>query len=277
MRPPIQPPRAPSRTASCVALGTLAFAAAATVRLSGARDSFRRSTAHIARMSTGTQVAGGAGVVVEGGAPATAAVIFMHGLGDTAVGWSAVFPLQGLPHIRAVLPTAAQMPVSLNMGMRMPSWFDLHGLDASSQEDAAGIASAIERVEVAVAEQVAAGIPEERVVLAGFSQGGALALSAGLRTSRNIAGIAGLSAWLPLRASYPDALATGAKRRPVFLGHGDGDMVVRYQFGRESGRKLEEMGFRVRFETYGGMGHSGCDKEFKDLKAFLESVLPKTE
>ena len=174
------------------------------------------------------------------------------------------------PDYKVVLPTAETLPVTLNMGMQMPAWFDIYGLDAGAQVDEAGILKAAARLEALVAMED----PSTKIVLGGFSQGGAVALTAGLRCKApNVCAVVGTSTWLPLGDSYPGALADGALKRPVSLHHGDADEVVRTSWGVASKDRLEELGFKVDFATYPGMAHSACPEEFDAISSFLKSSL----
>ena len=174
------------------------------------------------------------------------------------------------PDYKVVLPTAETLPVTLNMGMQMPAWFDIYGLDAGAQVDEAGILKAAARLEALVAMED----PSTKIVVGGFSQGGAVALTAGLRCkAKNIAAVVGTSTWLPLGHSYPSKLADGALKRPVSLHHGDADEVVRTSWGVASKERLEELGFSVSFATYPGMAHSACPEEFDAISSFLKSSL----
>lgn len=252
----------------CAIVGALTLVAGGTWR------AHRR----VARMATGPSVTthrtllSGDGVVVEASSgSASAAVIFMHGLGDSGDGWAPAFPLDGLPHVRFILPSASSIPVTLNGGFVMPSWFNIYGLDASSRDDVAGIDAACARVDAIIA---ATGLPSERIVLAGFSQGGAVALTAALRSQKRFAGVVAMSTWLPRRADYPDAYGPHAKTTPVFVAHGTDDNVVPFSFGNASVYLMREHGVNVKLHSYRGMAHSACPKELADLATFLKSVLP---
>ena len=212
---------------------------------------------------------------IQNGAAPAVTVFWLHGLGDTADGWAGAFvPGGGVtlpsPDYKVVLPTAETLPVTLNMGMQMPAWFDIYGLDAGAQVDEAGILKASKRLEALVAMED----PSTKIVLGGFSQGGAVALTAGLRcSSSNVAAVVGTSTWLPLGDSYPSKLADGALKRPVSLHHGDADEVVRTSWGVASKERLEELGCSVSFDTYAGMAHSACPEEFDAISSFLKSSL----
>jgi len=208
---------------------------------------------------------------IQSGSDAPAVTVFwLHGLGDTADGWAGAFMPGGgiaLPSddYKVVLPTAETLPITLNGGMQMPAWFDIVGLDRGSQEDEAGMLKAAARLEALVALED----PSTQVVLGGFSQGGAVALTAGLRCKSPIAAVVGTSTWLPLGDSYPAALAETALERPVALHHGEADEVVRTSWGVASKERLAALGCRVSFDTYPGMAHSACPEEFEAISSFL--------
>lgn len=216
----------------------------------------------------------GTGVTVPSHRAATAAIIFLHGLGDTGAGWAPAFPLRDLLHVRTILPTANVMPVSLNAGMPMPSWFDLHGLDADAKEDETGLLSAVARVDSIVDAVISDGIPASRIVVAGFSQGGAVALTSGLRTSRKLAGVIALSCWLPLRQKALLNVSETAKSAPVFMGHGVMDNIVPFSFGQMSAGLLKNAGIDLEFSSYPDLSHSSSAAELNDVAKFAAKVLP---
>lgn len=168
---------------------------------------------------------GGSGVSIPARLQPTATMIFLHGLGDTGNGWAPAFPLPDVHHVQTILPSADEQPVSMNMGYRMPSWFDIRGLDEDAPDDEMGILNSVQRVDRIVDEQVRNGIPDHRIIVAGFSQGGAVALTYGLHTERKLAGIVGLSTWLPLISKYPTQLSAASKDLEIFMGHGTADQV----------------------------------------------------
>ncbi|KAJ9510573.1 hypothetical protein QJQ45_027440 [Haematococcus lacustris] len=180
------------------------------------------------------------------GAP-TATVFFLHGLGDTGEGWSDMGP--------------------------EPGWYDIPSLnEITSKEDTEGLLESKRYVEQLINAEVAAGIPSQRIVVCGFSQGGAIALLM-LRSNLKLAGIVGLSTYLPM-SKVPGILSDTNKDTPILMCHGDSDQVVAYQFGRESHSVLTKLGADTDFATFSGMGHSACPAEFKVIKEFLAKRLP---
>lgn len=194
------------------------------------------------------------GMVVEGapmpkGDDHTATVIWAHGLGDTGFGWSPVAQSFGMPWVKFIFPTAPVEPVTLNMGMAMNSWFDIFGLSADADEDTTGILSSAAYLKGLVDKEIAAGIPASRIVLAGFSQGGAIALTAGMAMDKPVAGVIAASTWLP-RITMSSA-ADGMGGTPLLQCHGTSDKVVLYDWGKMSFEKLSgEMGVKGEFKSY---------------------------
>ena len=144
-------------------------------------------------------------------------VIFLHGLGDTGHGWAEAFARIRSAHIKYICPHAPVMPVTLNMNMAMPSWFDIIGLSPDSLEDETGIKQAAENVKPLIDHEVKNGIPSNRIILGGFSQGGALSLYTALTTQQKLAGVTTLSYWLPLLALFPQGPTSGVNREISIL------------------------------------------------------------
>ncbi|EPQ29610.1 uncharacterized protein PFL1_02829 [Pseudozyma flocculosa PF-1] len=225
------------------------------------------------------------------GAKPTATLFILHGLGDSSAGWSDVAQMlsqrPSLAHVRFVLPNAPIQPVTLNMGMPMPSWFDILSLDdISGKEDEAGLlksADAIKKLINAEEEGTASGldgtkIASHRIVVGGFSQGGAISLLAGLTHPSPVAGVVALSTWLPLRAKIASLRHQASSNLRVFQGHGDVDPVVRYEYGTRTHDFLKNdlaiPDKNLSFKTYPGMPHSACPQEIRDIAEFLEEVIP---
>ncbi|KAH8418720.1 hypothetical protein KR222_002806 [Zaprionus bogoriensis] len=204
-------------------------------------------------------------VIIEATAKQTATLIFMHGLGDTGHGWSSALAAIRPPFMKVICPTAPTQPVSLNSGFHMPSWFDLVSLDIGGDEDEVGIRSARDNIHGMIRKEVSAGIPANRIVLGGFSQGGALALYSTLTFDQSLAGVVALSCWLPLHKQFPAAKAS-SDEVPIFQAHGDYDPVVPYKYGQLSASILKGFMKNVTFKTYSGLSHSSSDEEMKDVK-----------
>jgi phospholipase/carboxylesterase len=208
-------------------------------------------------------------------APATAAVIWLHGLGADGHDFESLLPelrLPVRPAIRFVFPHAPVRRVTLNGGYPMRAWYDIVGLDRSAPQDAAGIRESAAEVQALVAREAERGVPPSRVVLAGFSQGGAIVLHEGLRHPTRLGGIVALSTYLPLSETleaeaHPANLAT-----PILMAHGTLDPTVPFALGDGSRRLLVGRGHDVRFRTY-PMGHSVCLEEIQEIRAFLLETL----
>ncbi|KIY97237.1 lysophospholipase II [Monoraphidium neglectum] len=205
----------------------------------------------------------------------TATVFMLHGLGDSGDGWAAVGDewAPGNPQVKFVFPHAPLRPISINKGMRMPGWYDISSLeDIDQKEDEAGLVESKRYIESLIAAEEREGVPSDRIVVAGFSQGGAVALLM-LRSEKKLAGIVGLSTYLPLR-NEPGILSAANAKTPVLQCHGDADMVVNYGFGVNTHNKLKELGADAELNTYRGMGHSAVPSELAAVSAFLKQVLP---
>ncbi|XP_045638651.1 acyl-protein thioesterase 2 isoform X1 [Ursus americanus] len=219
---------------------------------------------------------------VSGAERETAAVIFLHGLGDTGHSWADALSTIRLPHVKYICPHAPRIPVTLNMKMVMPSWFDLMGLSPDAPEDEAGIKKAAENIKALIEHEMKNGIPANRIVLGGFSQGGALSLYTALTCPHPLAGIVALSCWLPLHRAFPQVLsgpqaANGsAKDLAILQCHGELDPMVPVRFGALTAEKLRSVvtPARVQFKTYPGVMHSSCPQEMAAVKEFLEKLLP---
>lgn len=203
----------------------------------------------------------------------TSTVIFLHGLGDTGNGWAAAMSEIKPPHTKVILPTAPTIPVTINAGAKMPSWFDLHGLNPNTPEDETGLNASTEKIHSLIDKEVASGIPSNRIVLGGFSQGGGLALYAGLRCTKSLGGIVALSCWLPMFRNFPDPNLKCSPDVPIFMCHGDCDPVVPYKWGQASHKVLRNFMNNCEFHTYLGLMHSSNQTELNDIKSFLDRIL----
>ncbi|KAH6885340.1 Phospholipase/carboxylesterase/thioesterase [Thelonectria olida] len=224
-------------------------------------------------------------LVVPAAKQHTATVIFAHGLGDTGHGWASAVEnwrrRQRLDEVKFILPHAPRIPITVNGGMRMPGWFDVFALGGDvntlvRQEDGDGIKLSQQYFHDLIQQEIDSGIPADRIVVGGFSQGGAMSLLSGLTFKTKLAGIIGLSAWLVLSQSFNTLVSpTDANRQtPVMMYHGDQDPVVPTNRGKLSADKLTELGYDVTWKTYPGMGHSACIEELDDVEAFLRQRLP---
>jgi phospholipase/carboxylesterase len=217
-----------------------------------------------------------AAVTLEPPGKASASVIWLHGLGADGHDFVPLVPELRLVEplaIRFIFPHATVRAVTINGGHRMRAWYDITGFGPESGEDAAGIRESSRIVDGYVERELAAGIASRRIVLAGFSQGGAVALHAGLRQALPLAGVLALSTYLPLRGSLQ--AETTATASPILMCHGTQDGVVSVQRGRESRDLLQQAGHRVEWREY-PMQHSLCGPEIDDIASWLRLQLGAT-
>ena len=204
-------------------------------------------------------------------------VIWLHGLGADGNDFASIVPqldLRGCPPIRFIFPHAPSMPVTINGGYVMPAWYDILGANLVDRQDAAGIQKSEKAIVALIEQEVARGIPYERIVLAGFSQGCAMALHTGLRLPHRLAGIMALSGYLPLASQFAAERHTANAKTPVFMAHGTQDPVVILKRGEDSRDALKALGHPVQWHTY-PMPHSVHPQEIADIAAFLKQVLGK--
>jgi phospholipase/carboxylesterase len=204
-----------------------------------------------------------------------AAVIWMHGLGADGYDFVDVPPVLRLPEslsVRFVFPHAPMQPVTINGGMVMRAWYDIRPDAGARREDEPGLRQSQRQVEALIAREKARGVPAARIVLAGFSQGGAMALQTGLRHPERLAGIMALSCYLPL-ADLVAAEASAANRDvPIFLAHGTHDPLIPLTRARRALESLTGLGYAVEWHEY-PMPHSVCDAEIRDIGAWLARIL----
>ncbi|MCK9512193.1 MAG: alpha/beta hydrolase [Pigmentiphaga sp.] len=202
-------------------------------------------------------------------------VVWLHGLGADGHDFAPIVPeldLAGLPDVRFVFPHAPVQPVTINGGMAMRSWYDILGLDLPQREDAAGIRASQAMVEALIARERERGVASHQLVLAGFSQGCAMTLHTGLRHAEPLAGLMGLSGYLPLADTLLDERAPANLATPIFLAHGTQDPVVALARAEASRDRLASAGHPVEWHTY-PMPHSVHPREVQDIAAFLRRVL----
>jgi phospholipase/carboxylesterase len=215
-------------------------------------------------------------VEVEPGTAADAAVVLMHGLGADGHDFESLVPelrLPASPAVRWVFPHAPVRPVTINGGYRMRAWYDIVAIDRAAAEDEHGIRRSADAIGELVRRERERGIPAERIVLAGFSQGGAMALHTALRWPERLGGVVALSCYLPLAAHLAAEAHPSNAAVPVFAAHGTMDPIVPSALGESSRDLLRSRGYDVEWREY-PMPHSVCAAEIEDLRAFLLRALP---
>lgn len=214
-------------------------------------------------------------VEIEPEKPARAAVIWLHGLGADGHDFEPVVPELRLPEamaVRFVFPHAPRRPVTINGGFVMPAWYDIYNLDREAREDEAGIRESARQLGLLIERERVRGIDGQRIVIAGFSQGGAVALHEGLRHREPLAGVMALSCYLPLVERVLEECSQGNRRTPIFMAHGTQDPTLPIDYGTAAMSFLKEHGYPVRWHTY-PMGHALCPGEIVDIRCWLLDVL----
>ncbi|KAF2839949.1 Phospholipase/carboxylesterase [Patellaria atrata CBS 101060] len=211
----------------------------------------------------------------------TATVIVAHGLGDSGIGWiwlAENWRRRGkFEQVKFIFPNAPSIPITLNGGMSMPGWYDILSLgDINRREDEVGILKSREYFHSLISQETSNGIPSERIVVGGFSQGGAMSLISGLTCPQKLGGIFGLSSYLLLQGKMREMVPEDNpnKETPIFMGHGDQDEVVQYRWGKLTADTLKDWGWNVDFKTYPGLPHSADPDEIDDLENYLNERIP---
>ena len=198
-------------------------------------------------------------------------VIWLHGLGADGNDFAPIVPQlvdPAWPALRFVFPHAAVRPVTINGGMPMRAWYDIAAADLVMRQDEAGIRASVAEVEALIAREHERGVSSEHILLAGFSQGGAIALAAGLRHAQTLAGIIALSTYVPMLSTLAAERHAANAATPIFWGHGSADPVVPMPRGSESRDLLLALGYTVDWHTY-PMAHAVCPEEIADLRSWL--------
>jgi len=210
-------------------------------------------------------------IVRDPACPADACIIWLHGLGADGSDFVPIIEQLNLPagmSLRFIFPNAPLRPITINQGYRMPGWYDIYGMDIVSREDVAGIEQSSRALDALIAQQIEQGIAAHRILLAGFSQGGAVALHCGLKQADiQLGGIIALSTYLPGCTPFRAGHAL-----PVFFGHGRDDTVVALRFGKQSSQRLEHAGYHPEWHEY-AMQHSVCMEEIDDIRHWLCACL----
>lgn len=203
------------------------------------------------------------------------AIIWMHGLGADGNDFVPIvseLDLDGLPGIRFIFPHANTMPVTISNGYVMRSWYDITGLELGRREDENGLRASQKEIEAFIEREKARGIPASRIILAGFSQGCAMAIQTGLRHAEPLAGLLCLSGYVPLSANVATERNDASKSTPIFMAHGRYDNVVPFNRAEASRDLLVSLGYQLEWHEY-TMQHTLCLEEVQHISAWLKKVL----
>lgn len=210
--------------------------------------------------------------------PVTAAVIWLHGLGDSGHGFAPIVPELRLPAghgIRFLFPHAPERPVTINNGFVMRAWYDLKTMDLQNRADEEGVRQSAAQVQVLIDKVIASGVPADKILLAGFSQGGVIALHLLPRLPYKIAGVMALSTYMGMPDKLKAEMTGHNKTTPVLVAHGTMDDVVPLSAGKAAFDSLKYAGFQVSWSDY-RMAHSVCAQEVADLSRFIQQRLLQT-
>lgn len=200
-------------------------------------------------------------------------VIWLHGLGSDGHDFEPFVAQLNLPHTRFILPHAPYRAVSANNGYEMRAWYDVFGFARNSPQDETGIRATQMQINALIAHEIASGVPANRIVLVGFSQGGAIALHTGLRYPETLAGVMALSTYLPLRPFLAAEKTIANQKMPIFMAHGTHDNIIALEIAQLSKQALEDENYTVEWHEY-EMAHSVNPQEMADIRAFLLKTLP---
>ncbi|MEM5499421.1 dienelactone hydrolase family protein [Paraglaciecola mesophila] len=212
-------------------------------------------------------------VEVNPSQPHSAVVIWLHGLGDSGNGFAPIVPELKIPDalpIRFVFPHAPVRPITVNNNMEMRAWYDIASLDFNHRADRVGVEESAKQVEALIDAEIANGTPAERIVLAGFSQGGVIALHLGTRINKKLAGIMALSTYMCEPETLTSEASDANKSTPILMAHGQQDNVVPVFMGNAAYKVLEENGYPVTWQDY-PMQHSVCLEEINHISAWLQA------
>ena len=211
--------------------------------------------------------------LIRGNSPhVRASVIWLHGLGADGYDFAPVVDMLNLAKVRFILPHAPSMAVTRNNGYVMPAWYDLYAPSESQQEDLVGITRSEDYLNSLIENEIKRGIASDKIVLAGFSQGGAIALHSATRYPKKLAGVLALSTYLPLKATLAKQAHAANLATPIFMAHGRADDIISLDRALASRLSLQESGFSVQWHEY-AMAHSVCAEEINDIRLFLTGLL----
>ncbi|QLE87791.1 carboxylesterase [Shewanella sp. Scap07] len=210
-------------------------------------------------------------ITIEPETQAKACVIWLHGLGDSGAGFSPIVPALNMPAqlgVRFIFPHAPEQAVTINQGYVMRSWYDIKGMDIGNRAFMPDVLASEKHVRDLIDEQIAAGIASDKIVLAGFSQGGVMSLFTGLRYEQPLAGILAMSCYLATGESLPEGLSDSNKATPLLQHHGEQDEVVPFMAGKMAFDALKAAGYDTQWQQY-AMGHSVVPEQIGDISQWL--------
>lgn len=197
-----------------------------------------------------------------------ASILWMHGLGADGHDFAPIVQELALPGVRFILPHAPYQPISMNNGYEMRAWYDIYGLEMGSRQDATGIRQMQLQIAALIEQEIAHGIAPQRILLAGFSQGGAIALHTALRYPHALGGVLALSTYLPLKDELEQEASSANQALPIFMAHGSFDSVITPEVAKRSAECLLKLGYAVQWHEY-AMAHSVHPQEIDDIRAFV--------
>ena len=209
--------------------------------------------------------------VVETSQPVKNTVIWLHGLGADGYDFLPIVDRLNIPNTRFIFPHAPHRPISMNNGYEMRAWYDLYGLSMQDKQDEAGMREMQATIEALIAQEKSKGIYSKNIVLAGFSQGGAMALFTALRHQEKLAGILALSTYVPLKQTLATETNKANANTPIFMAHGSFDTVITLDTCKISLDLLHSLHFAVQWHEY-PMAHGVCDEEIQDINQFLNEI-----
>ncbi|WP_394203666.1 alpha/beta hydrolase [Shewanella waksmanii] len=210
-------------------------------------------------------------ITIEPESTAKACVIWLHGLGDSGAGFAPIVPALTIPEqlgVRFIFPHAPEQAVTINQGYIMRSWYDIKGMDIGNRAYMPDVLESEKLVRALIDEQIAAGIPCNKIVLAGFSQGGVMSLFTGLRYEQPLAGILAMSCYLATGEALPESLHASNKATPLLQHHGEQDDVVPFVAGKMAFDALKAAGYNTEWQQY-PMGHSVVPEQIRDISQWL--------
>lgn len=210
-------------------------------------------------------------IIIETSLPIQHSVIWLHGLGADGHDFAPIVPELNIANTRFIFPHAPHQPITMNNGYQMRAWYDLFGLGMQHQQDEAGMREMQKNIEGLIAHEVAQGIPENNIVLAGFSQGGAMALFTALRHPKRLAGVLALSTYMPLKEKLAQEASTANQAVPILMAHGSFDSVITLDTCLLSRQLLQSLDYPLEWHEY-AMAHSVCAEEINDISRFLHKV-----